>query len=217
MALLPYVQDDTNSREVQILFEHCRSLLGMVSNAIRVAAHTLRVAQPLVGFMVSALRTEVSGVLEMRIKALIILKTSTLNGCAYCIGHNTALGRSLGFKEEEIEAISQDYPSFDYFSPAEKAAIHWAECLTERTYKRHPEAMAQLKLYFYDAEIVEVTMISGFFNFWNRFTDALEIDIESSDSVGNIQRSKTVDVEDYIKYMRDCWWNDGAYTREAPE
>ena len=215
MALLPYVQDDTNSREVQILFEHCRSLLGRVSNAIRVAAHTPRVAQPLVGFMVSALRTEVSGVLEMRIKALIILKTSTLNGCAYCIGHNTALGRSLGFKEEEIEAISQDYPSSDYFSPAEKAAIHWAECLTERTYKRHPEAMAQLKLYFYDAQIVEVTMISGFFNFWNRFTDALEIDIESSDSVGNIQRSKTVDVEDYIKYMRDCWWNDGAYTREA--
>ena len=215
MALLPYVQDDTNSREVQILFEHCRSLLGRVSNAIRVAAHTPRVAQPLVGFMVSALRTEVSGVLEMRIKALTILKTSTLNGCAYCIGHNTALGRSLGFKEEEIEAISQDYPSSDYFSPAEKAAIHWAECLTERTYKRHPEAMAQLKLYFNDAQIVEVTMISGFFNFWNRFTDALEIDIESSDSVGNIQRSKTVDVEDYIKYMRDCWWNDGAYTREA--
>ena len=209
MALLPYVQDDTNSREVQILFEHCRSLLGRVSNAIRVAAHTPRVAQPLVGFMVSALRTEVSGVLEMRIKALIILKTSTLNGCAYCIGHNTALGRSLGFKEEEIEAISQDYPSSDYFSPAEKAAIHWAECLTERTYKRHPEAMAQLKLYFNDAQIVEVTMISGFFNFWNRFTDALEIDIESSDSVGNIQRSKTVDVEDYIKYMRDFWWNDG--------
>jgi len=215
MALLPYVQDDTNSREVQILFEHCRSLLGRISNAIRVAAHTPRVAQPLVGFMVSALRTEVSGVLEMRIKALIILKTSTLNGCAYCIGHNTALGRSLGFKEEEIEAISQDYPSSDYFSPAEKAAIHWAECLTERTYKRHPEAMAQLKLYFNDAQIVEVTMISGFFNFWNRFTDALEIDIESSDSVGNIQRSKTVDVEDYIKYMRDFWWNDGAYTREA--
>ena len=215
MALLPYVQDDRNSREVQILFEHCRSLLGRISNAIRVAAHTPRVAQPLDGFMVSALRTEVSGVLEMRIKALIILKTSTLNGCAYCIGHNTALGRSLGFKEEEIEAISQDYPSSDYFSLAEKAEIHWAECLTERTYKRHPEAMAQLKLYFNDAQIVEVTMISGFFNFWNRFTDALEIDIESSDSVGNIQRSKTVDVEDYIKYMRDCWWNDGADTREA--
>ena len=35
MALSPYVQGDTNSREVQILFEHCRSLLGRVSNAIR--------------------------------------------------------------------------------------------------------------------------------------------------------------------------------------
>ena len=217
MALLPYVQDDTSSREVQVLFQHCRSLLGRVANAIRVAAHTPRVAQSLVGFMVAALRTEVSGVLDMRIKALVILKTSTLNGCAYCVGHNTALGRSLGFQEDEIEAISQNYQLSDYFSPADKAAIHWAECLTERTYKRHPEVMAQLKLHFNDAQIVEITMVSGFFNFWNRFTDALEIDIESSDSVGNIQRSKTVDVEDYVKYMRDCWWNDGAYTREAGE
>ena len=78
MALLPYVQDDTSSREVQVLFQHCRSLLGRVANAIRVAAHTPRVAQSLVGIMVAALRTEVSGVLDMRIKALVILKTSTL-------------------------------------------------------------------------------------------------------------------------------------------
>ena len=128
MALLPYVQDDTSSREVQVLFQHCRSLLGRVANAIRVAAHTPRVAQSLVGFMVAALRTEVSGVLDMRIKVLVILKTSTLNGCAYCVGHNTALGRSLGFQEDEIEAISQNYQLSDYFSPADKAAIHWAEC-----------------------------------------------------------------------------------------
>ena len=208
MALLPYVQDDTDSKAAQLLFEHCRFLLGRVSNAIRVAAHSPKVAQPLVGFMVSALRTEVSGILEMRVKALVILKTSMLNGCAYCIGHNSALGRSLGFEEDEIDAISKDYSSSDYFSPAEKAAIHWAECLTERTYRKHPEAMAQLKLYFSDAQIVEITMVSGFFNFWNRFTDALEIDIESSDSVGNIQRSKTVDVNVYVKYMRSCWWND---------
>ena len=210
MALLPYVQDDTESKAAQLLFEHCRSLLGRVSNAIRVAAHTPKVAQPLVGFMVSALRTEVSGVLEMRIKALVILKTSMLNGCAYCIGHNSALGRSLGFEEGEIDEIAKDYVSSDYFSAAEKTAIHWAECLTEKTYKKHPEAMANLKLHFSDAQIVEITMVSGFFNFWNRFTDALEIDIESSNSVGNIQRSKTVDMEAYLKFMRSCWWNDGV-------
>lgn len=209
MALLPYVQDDTESQAVQVLFEHCRSLLGRVSNAVRVAAHTPKIAQPLVGFMVSALRTEVSGILEMRVKALVILKTSMLNGCAYCVGHNSALGRSLGFEEDEINEISKNYASSDYFSAAEKAAIHWAECLTEKTYKKNPEAMANLKSYFSDAQIVEITMVSGFFNFWNRFTDALEIDIESSHSVGNIQRSKTVDMEAYLKYMRSCWWNDG--------
>ena len=62
MALLPYVQDDTDFKAVQLIFEHCPSLLGRVSNAIQVAVHTSRVAEPIVGFMVSALRTGVSGI-----------------------------------------------------------------------------------------------------------------------------------------------------------
>ena len=206
MAVLPYIDDETASAEALVLFAHADGLLGRVSNAIRMAAHSPRVAQPLLGFMLAAIRHEISGVLDMRTKALVILKTSTLNGCDYCVGHNTALGRGLGFAEDEIAAISGDYRGSHYFSGAEKAAIAWAECLTERTYRRDAHATDELKQHFTPAQIVELTMVSGFFNFWNRFTDALQLDIEDNEQVGKIQKSKTIDPDKYIKFMQDCWW-----------
>lgn len=215
MALLTIPSNEDALPEAQVLFGHCEKLMGRVANAVRVAAHSPKAAQPLIGFLVAALRHEVTGVLDLRIKTLVILKTSMLNGCAYCVGHNTALGRSIGFEDNEIEAIEGDYQGSDLFTPAEKAAMAWAEYLTERTYRQHPEAMPELKKHFNEAQIVEITMVSGFFNFWNRFVDGLQVDLEPERMVGNIKRSRVVDLDEYVAFMRDGWWREPS--REAAE
>jgi len=78
----------------------------------------------------------------------------------------------------------------------------------KRCCAQRKDVKEELKNNFSPEQIIEITMVSGFFNFWNRFTDALEIDLESSDSVGNIRKSKIVDPEAYKSYLRDCWWNE---------
>lgn len=210
MAMIPYPDDDNLSNDQSVLFENAKALMGRLANAVRMGGHSPKVMQPLMGFMVAALRHEVSGVLPMNIKALAILKTSTINGCAYCIGHNSTLGRGLGFSDDKIEAITGDYQNSELFTAAEKAAIAWAECLTKIDYQqgRGKAVKDELKKHFSEPQIIEITMVSGFFNFWNRFVDGLEIDLESEDSVGKIKNSKKVDVDRYVEYMRSAWWND---------
>lgn len=102
------------------------------------------------------------------------------------------------------------------FTDAEKAAMRWAEVMTDKLYQggpgqppQHTEAMEELKKHFNEAQIVEISMVSGFFNFWNRFTDALEIDIEQNPVMTLFTKSTAIDPEDYTAYMRDCWWNEG--------
>ena len=109
MAHLPYVQYEDASPEVRVLFDSCERMLGRVANAIRVAAHSPKIAQALVGLLVPTNRAEITEVLNIRTKALVILKTSILNGCDYCVGHNSALGRSIGFKDDEIDAIGGEW------------------------------------------------------------------------------------------------------------
>ncbi len=54
-------------------------------------------------------------------------------------------------------------------------------------------------------------MVSGFFNFWNRFTDALQIDIEESPVMELFKKSAAIDPADYKAFMRECWWaTDGG-------
>ena len=93
--------------------------------------------------------------------------------------------------------------------------MHWAEVLTLKKYQGTPgqpgkgdEAMTALKKHYDEAQIVELTMVSGFFNFWNRFTDGLRIDIEEDPTMNLFSKSTTVDPADYVAYMKDCWWND---------
>ena len=207
MSLVPIVSDGEASPEQAVLFEYCTKMLGRVANAIRVASHSPKVAQALLGFMIPTIREEVTGLLGVQIKALAILKTSMLNGCNYCIGHNTQLGRAVGFSDEKIQALEGDYQNSDLFAPDEIAAIAWAECLTLRTYREKPEVMAELKKHFNNEQVVEITMVSGFFNFWNRFTDSFEIDIEDNPAMTLFKKSTTINPQDYVSYMRDCWWN----------
>lgn len=129
----------------------------------------------------------------------------------------------MDFSEEEIEAIKGDYLNSSYFSDEEKAAIRWAEILTNKLYQGAPNqkpqgkvGITELKKHFNEAQIVEITMVSGFFNFWNRFTDSLAIDIEDSPVMGKFVKSTVIDPQAYVDYMRECWWNGAQPGEKIP-
>ena len=96
----------------------------------------------------------------------------------------------------------------------EKAALRWAEVVTLKLYQagpgrksERPEAVKKLKQYFSDPQIVELTITIGHFNFWNRFTDSLEIDLEDPKLNSKFKKSANIDVKSYKSFMQDCWWN----------
>ena len=98
---------------------------------------------------------------------------------------------------------------------AEKAVLYWAEVVTEKLYQdapgrpsQRPMAMAKLKKHFDNEQIVELTLAIGHFNFWNRFTDSLEIDLEDEKTRNKFDKSTKIDKTDYMNFMRSCWWNN---------
>ena len=83
MAHLTIPSDAEAKSEQEVLFEHSKQMFGRVANAVRVASHSPKLAQSLFSFIVAALREEITENLPVHTKALVILKTSTLNDCAY--------------------------------------------------------------------------------------------------------------------------------------
>lgn len=61
---------------------------------------------------------------------------------------------------------------------------------------------------FNEAEIVEITMMSAFFNMFNRMMDSLKVDIELPSEVDRIKNSLHLDperVRTYLQTLLDHW------------
>lgn len=63
------------------------------------------------------------------------------------------------------------------FTQQEKLALRFAEEVTTAG-KPTAECFAAIEKEFRPDQIVELTLLVGFWNMWNRLTDTLEVDIE---------------------------------------
>ncbi len=116
---------------------------------------------------------------DVKDKELVAIKTSHMNGCDYCLGHNVDFGQVVGLSLEEIQAAcSTDYRSSENLSPRQKALLRWTEAVTLNTAEGDDEAFKEMQEFYNNAEIAELTLMSGLFNMWNRFTKALHIELE---------------------------------------
>ena len=96
----------------------------------------------------------------------------------------------------------------EHLSPRERAAVLWAEHVTRNTARSRDDVYAEVAKEFNDAEIVELTLMSGFFNMFNRFMDSLHIPVEDEAEVDKIKRSVRVDpdrVRAYLETLLAHW------------
>ena len=87
-------------------------------------------------------------------------------------------------------------------------AILWAEHVTKNTAKEENGVFERVREYFSEEEIIELTLICGFFNLFNRFMDSLCIPLEVQGEVDKIKKSVSLDpekVEQYLHRMSDAW------------
>jgi hypothetical protein len=96
----------------------------------------------------------------------------------------------------------------DLLSDREKAAVLWAEHVTTNTARSRDDIYEAVRAQFSEAEMVELTMMSGMFNFYNRFMDSLGVPLELQDDIDKIKRSVDLDpsrVKAYLQTLIDNW------------
>ena len=83
MGRINMIDVDSAKGEVANLFDAVTAMLGRVPNSYRVLAHSPLVAKMLVPFNGVLQRQGAGSVLSTRLKEMVIIKTSHLNGCKY--------------------------------------------------------------------------------------------------------------------------------------
>jgi len=106
--------------------------------------------------------------LEKSLLELVKLRSSQINGCAFCIDMHTTDARKLGETERRLYCLSA-WRETSFFTPRERAAMAWTEALTElsRTHASD-EDYALLSAEFSPKEMVDLTLAINTINSWNR-------------------------------------------------
>jgi uncharacterized peroxidase-related enzyme len=145
---------------------------GNVPNMFRTVAHRPEILQTMIAHMEAVLNT---GTLPTSLKELVIVRTSQMNNCEYCLASHSLLARKLGYSDAQIAALPS-FESTDAFNAREKAALRLAERLTRNEGPLNDTELAELKAHFTEGEIVELMAASGLFNYFNRFNNLLAME-----------------------------------------
>ena len=171
MARLRYVEKETASPEQEKILSQLTQKSGKVANMWKLFSHS---PLTLEAYMVFS-KSLVKGTLDPKLRELAYLKTSTINGCAYCAEGHKGPARRAGVTEQQIQGIGSSESAA--FSDLEKLVLRYAEELT-RTVRTSDEVMAELKKNLSEADIVELNLTIGLANLTNRFNMSLMTDLD---------------------------------------
>lgn len=106
--------------------------------------------------------------LEHGLLALVRLRASQINGCAFCIHMHVTEAIKLGERPMRLHLLDgwRDSPAF---TDRERAALAWTEALTRIADTHAPDTdYARLHNQFDASEIAHLTLVIGAINLWNR-------------------------------------------------
>jgi AhpD family alkylhydroperoxidase len=117
-----------------------------------------------------ALSQETGASVDRKLFALIEIRASQINGCAYCIDMHTKDARAAGETEQRIYALNA-WRETPFFTERERAALEWTEAVTLVGETHVPdEVFERVRAVFSEDEIVALTFAVVVINSWNRIS-----------------------------------------------
>ncbi|TAK36062.1 MAG: carboxymuconolactone decarboxylase family protein [Chloroflexota bacterium] len=123
MARIPFVQQETASPEVAVLFAKMKANGAPPQNMWKMAAHVPS-ALPHFVKMGRALLTETR--LAPRLREMAIVRQAEIVGCEYERKAHAAFGREVGMVDEQIAGI-RDWKCSDAFDEVERAVLRFTD------------------------------------------------------------------------------------------
>ncbi|MEA0553334.1 carboxymuconolactone decarboxylase family protein [Lysinibacillus irui] len=111
--------------------------------------------------------------IERKLRELIKIRASQINGCAYCINMHTADAKKMGETEQRLYCISA-WRECTFYSEDEKVALELTEHITLIPEKRVPDVLYErVRKHFDEKAYVDLVILINQINSWNRISIAM--------------------------------------------
>lgn len=175
MARIPYVDGATATGKVKELydtFEQQFSVQG-VPNVVKALSNSPGLATrvfPLANYFMN------ESALDPRLRELAVLILMKRLDCTYGFGRHIPIGERVGLSREQIDNIGA-YQDSPLFSDDDKLILRYADELTTKA-KVDDELYQQVVNLIGQANVLELTAATSFWNMMGRNLNALQIELE---------------------------------------
>ena len=113
--------------------------------------------------------------LPLRLRELVNLRISQINGCAFCIDMHWAALLRDGMEPRHVNALPGWREAHRFFSERERAAFNWVEAVNAVPHRVPTQADFELvRAHFSEAEVAELTFAVGAIRSWNMLNASFE-------------------------------------------
>ena len=113
--------------------------------------------------------------LEKKLLHMIKLRVSQINGCAFCLDMHWKDLQAEGETEQRMYSLDA-WRETDYYTDRERAALAWAEAVTDITDGHVPDEVYEAtRQHFGEQEVADLTLAVVAINGWNRLSIAFRV------------------------------------------
>jgi alkylhydroperoxidase family enzyme len=125
--------------------------------------------------------------LRREIKVLATQLVAELNGCAFCIDLGQRFAQDEKLNLEKIRFVLE-FETHQVFTALERAALRYVFEATQVGARVSDKTFQELKKYFSEREILELTVAVATENFYNRLNAPLEIESQGLCAIPNAKK-----------------------------
>ncbi|WP_066258663.1 carboxymuconolactone decarboxylase family protein [Neobacillus drentensis] len=108
--------------------------------------------------------------IDRKLRELVKIRASQINGCAFCINMHTSDARKMGETEQRLYCVSA-WSDCDFYTDAEKLALELTEHVTLVPTKHVPDDLYnRVRTHFSEKEYVDLVILINQINSWNRLS-----------------------------------------------
>lgn len=169
-------KQNINDPELDKLIAFFNETLGFCPNSVLTMYHRPRIAYAFVEMNMAVMENK--GRVTSALKRLIGYISSNAAGCRYCQAHTIRAAERYQASKEQLSNI-WEYKTHPAFSKAEVAALDFALSASVIPNAVTEEIAVELRKYWDEGEIVEISGVVALFGYLNRWNDSMGTEIES--------------------------------------
>ena len=176
MARLPYIQPEDADPITKRVYDDAEMRFQMVLNIFKITGNAPEIADKMWQIYFDILQ---EGQVTWYDKELLILKSTKMGDCLYCVTQHEVVAERVGVPpEKQADIVGVEYRKSEHYTPNEVAILDLTAHVIIDPENIPADVWTGVKEHYDDGQIVEIVATIGAYLQVSKFGDAMGVELE---------------------------------------